>query len=610
MILSELKNKNAVSTNIEKIAFTDEYDVVVAGLGTAGAIAAIAAGRHGLKVLGIEKLSCMGGSATAGGISVYYYGLTGGIFEEIDKKSDEIQNGNLTATGSFHPDAKKFALEQEAVKAGVKFAYNSAVTAVFLEGKKIKGIRWISPEGLKEAACKILIDATGDGEVCAIAGCKFSYGREFDGTSQPYSHVRVTFRDGQNRIHNFDAGYIDTKDGDDVSEKIINAGTLHLKEKFEEDDKLIFAAPQLGQREGRLIKGEETLNLKEFFSGKKACNPVFYEYSNYDTHAHDYAFESELIQDWVVAAGLWGINFSIPVPLGAMLPKGFEGLMTAGRCISMEHEMAQALRMQKAMQKSGESAALAAEIAIKRNIPLRDIPYNELQEALKATGCFNEEIIENEWLSDKEEIKALLSSEKPGPAIWSAKLLGENIKEKLKEWALSDDENLSKHSAFALGLLDDKTALPVLRKIVKERDEFIPSTSRSRNQKRICSAVYLIGKFKDIEIVDELLKLLKEDIEFDVFSHAAISLLKIGAASPDLRRKISDGMIQVINADNFFMERTVNKAHNVMEEMTNYIRIVAAKEFDKWDMPHKLYETIEKSELSMREKTLLEHKAS
>jgi hypothetical protein len=610
MILSELKNKKAVSQSIGEKVFQENYDVIVSGLGTAGAIAAIAAGRHKLKVLGIEKLTCMGGSATAGAISAYYFGLTGGIFEEIDKNANEIQKnkliphtGNWTKDGSFHPDAKKFALEDEAVKAGVELAYESAISAVFLENNKVKGIRWISPDGVREAGCKILIDATGDGEVCAIAGCEFAYGRDSDGTTQPYSHVRVTFKDGHHFSHNYDAGYIDTTDGEDVSSKIISSGLLHLRKKFEEEDKLLLVAPQLGQREGRLIKGEETLTFKDFLSGKRCPEPVFYEYSNYDTHAQDWAFESELIQDWVVTAGLWGENLSIPVPLKAMLPKGIEGLMTAGRCMSMDQEMGQCLRMQRAMQKSGEVAALAASIAIKKDISLQKIPYNELLPPLKITGCFNEKIIEHEWLTEKEDIKAELATEKPGRAIWSAKLM--EIKEELEEWTSSDDKNLSKHSAFALGLMENKSALPILRKILKERDKFTPTTSRGGNQKRICSALYLIGKLEDLESVDELLKLLQENIEFDVFCHAFMSLLKIGAAFSDQRRKIMDGLLKTISRDDFFIEHTINAPHNVKEKMSDYVRIVAAKKFDDWKMRHDLHEIIKNAALTMRERTLL-----
>ncbi|MCC2684683.1 MAG: dependent oxidoreductase, partial [Paenibacillaceae bacterium] len=39
----------------ELAAAAESYDIVVVGLGTAGSIAAIAAARHGLRVLGIDR---------------------------------------------------------------------------------------------------------------------------------------------------------------------------------------------------------------------------------------------------------------------------------------------------------------------------------------------------------------------------------------------------------------------------------------------------------------------------------------------------------------------------------------------------------------------------
>lgn len=44
----------------------EEYDVIVAGGGTAGAIAAIVAAEHGMKTLVVERSNCCGESAPAG----------------------------------------------------------------------------------------------------------------------------------------------------------------------------------------------------------------------------------------------------------------------------------------------------------------------------------------------------------------------------------------------------------------------------------------------------------------------------------------------------------------------------------------------------------------
>ncbi len=56
-----------------------EFDVVVSGGGTAGAVAAIASAREGAKTAVVEHSTCLGGIGTGGGIHHYYLGLGGGI---------------------------------------------------------------------------------------------------------------------------------------------------------------------------------------------------------------------------------------------------------------------------------------------------------------------------------------------------------------------------------------------------------------------------------------------------------------------------------------------------------------------------------------------------
>ena len=85
-------------------SFEREFDVVVAGLGTAGAVAAIAAAETGVKTCAIEKLNFPGGSATSGGIASYYYGLPGGRFEKTDSAAQQLRAQAFIEGGCFHPD--------------------------------------------------------------------------------------------------------------------------------------------------------------------------------------------------------------------------------------------------------------------------------------------------------------------------------------------------------------------------------------------------------------------------------------------------------------------------------------------------------------------------
>jgi hypothetical protein len=109
-----------------------------------------------------------------------------------------------------------------------------------------------------------------------------------------------------------------------------------------------------------------------------------------DNHNKDIAFENDLQQDWAVAASLWGLNMSVPIPLGALIPKGIDNLLVAGRSLAVDHDLAACVRMKRDMQKCGEAAALAAMVAIQENLPLRNIPYDLLRPLLMENGCLRE----------------------------------------------------------------------------------------------------------------------------------------------------------------------------------------------------------------------------
>ena len=94
--------------------FEENYDIAVVGLGTAGAQSLITAAKTGAKVIGIEKLSVVGGTNTAGGISHYYYGSLGGSYEEQDKKINAVRDRICEGFGASGLDIGAYVLEEEA----------------------------------------------------------------------------------------------------------------------------------------------------------------------------------------------------------------------------------------------------------------------------------------------------------------------------------------------------------------------------------------------------------------------------------------------------------------------------------------------------------------
>ncbi|MCK9478468.1 MAG: FAD-dependent oxidoreductase [Firmicutes bacterium] len=627
MVLSQKINGDTIHKKVSHVDFSDSYDVIVAGLGTAGSLAAVCSARAGLRVAGVERLTCMGGIGTAGGIMAYYFGSKGGFYEEIDRMSKNHTPSVYTKPVHMSIDAKKYVLEDSALGFGADIKYESTVTGVYFEGKTVKGINLLTPHGTKAIACKVLIDCTGDAYVCDIAGCSSRWGRDIDGRTQPFTSVRVHTRNGIVRGTNFDSGYMKQCDPQQLSSGIIISHAAHLNRKGDKGSHPLYFAPLIGVREGRRVEGEETVTLPEFFDDKMTKQPVFYAYADLDKHGLDFALDSEILQDWAIASNLGAVNISIPIPMGSFIPKGYDGLLVAGRCMSFDRDISSCVRMMRDMQKTGEVAAAIADISIKTGCALRDVPYGDLLPRLKETGCFDEsnnkgyvfdiptwirlknpELKEKKitWLTDADAIKAELATLTPGAAIWSCRRLGENIRQALCEWLGSTDENLRKHSAFALALIGDRVALPVLRSMIRTREDVILQDCRKNNQMRGVMAIYLAGKLCDKEIINDLIDIILDsdgqkksahtnayaelkhnseeynNIYFQFFSFSLIALISIGNTYQGLRAKIKKAITAAFE-DERYIDRITSKKNVFLEyDMIINLRKVVERETTNW----------------------------
>ena len=510
-------------------AFEEEYQLIVAGLGTAGAISLIAAGREGISVLGVERLYTMGGIGTIGGITGYYFGARGGLYAELDKKEEQLRK-----EGEFQPDSRRdtlsLVMQREAVKCGAVIRYGCVVTGVYLEDNKVQGLRLFS-DG-KETAVKadMVIDATGEANVCFTAGCAEVAGREFDGQTQPATCSSFLLDEhGRCFATNKDAGFVKQQDPRQVSRVIIRSHTfpMYLKEDYTKDKTKFAAVSSLfGVREGRRIKGKKTLHLID--AAGLAYNeeePLFYAFSNVDNHGKDIAFENRDLCDWMVACGLWGVLMSVPVPMGVLLPENLENIAVAGRCLSVDHNLAACVRMKSDMAKSGEAAAILCCEAIRKKISLSDVKYGSIVERLKATGCLDEanhlgyrERVAGEYfgrplpvLKTEEEILNQLSGEKPGWGIWAARQKKDcqTLKTKLEEAMHSENTDLARHAALALGIMGEKAARPMLRLMAAEPDNYVPKSSLKYVYTRGVSAIYLLGRLGDESSAELLLEIVK-----------------------------------------------------------------------------------------------------
>lgn len=507
------------------VAFARHYDVVVAGLGTAGAFAAIAAAQEGAAVLGIERLEGAGGMCTMGSVNGYYYGQKGGMFEAVDAECDSLRGTVFRPFGAFHPEAKKYAMEKRLREAGVVAAYGAVVLGIYADGQAIRGLRVLTSGGVEDIGCTMLIDATSDGHLIRMCGIATETGRQSDGRMQPFTSVRVFLRpDGTIGRTNWDSGYVNQYDAAELSRAICDAHARHRVALDLADELFLYVSPQIGVREGLRFEGEKTLHLEDVLDLAAYEDTITYAYSDIDKHGEDFAVDDAVYRDWRFVSNLSTVTLKVAVPLGALLPKGWQGLMSTGRCLSSDaYVAASAIRMNRDMHRLGEACGVVAAMRCKGGID-----FARLRDNLRQRGCYDartdaigfntpwqEEFRPVRWIEDAAALREALGTDSPGVAIWSCRRMGAEKAAKLLLPMLADgDEMLRYNAAIALGITRDARALPVLRDIVRNRRAFFFMDCRRTNQLRSAIAIYLCGELGDTEIVPELLAMLAPE-EFD-----------------------------------------------------------------------------------------------
>ena len=555
-----------------------EYDVIVVGLGTAGAMSALVAAKYGLKVLGIENLTCAGGQGTAGGVMSYYYGEKGGYYTEIDKLAIELGKSGAFVNQSQNIGSviKTVALDMELIN--ITYIYHAMFAEIIKsDDTTVTGIKYVCGGLTHTAKAKYVIDCTAEAAVCIAAGCEMIGGRKSDGRFQPYSNVYHNYDSVKNHLGYayIDNGVVNQYDSYEYGKAVLesSASYVHLRNDYS-DRKYLGIVPLTGLREGRHILGEQTVRFAEYIDGNLLDNVVAYSLTNLDNHGKDSALEDRDYQDWITVCNLWGYSVGFPIPMGALIPKDFDGILTAGRSVSLDHTVATGIRMKDDVQKTAEAAAVIAAYAIKNNRKAKAVPYSFVREELYKTGCLKDgdefkiymqgtndlyHGSKDIWKDSADDVLAGLDSDNPGYFIWCAKIMGDEIKPQLIAAMTSDNKRFRYNSALALGLMNCAECEPVILEMIADKSGHIDFSGRKYNTLQAVSAISIAGRLGLKSAADTLINIIsdknyaddipftpydlivdRDDLYFQFISNAVIALLEIGAENTDITAAIDD----------------------------------------------------------------------
>lgn len=399
LTVSEIASPEAsipLDTGFEALPVLAETDVLVAGGGTCGAPAAIAAARAGVRTLVCEYHYQLGGTQTTGLLGHYYRGNRVGFTTEID--------AGVAKLGSILNQTKAEYYRREIRQAGGKILYGTMVTGAILDrgagpsgGRAIRGVTVVTPDGTRGVIlAKVVIDSTGNADVAAAcqAPTVFGGGKEavlLQGTS-------INWRDIATSCSNVEVAYVDDRDADGIHQALLQVRRDYGVYRWD-------FAPYVASRERRHILGQFVVRMWDLARDRKYADTITQCLAPQDSHG-------PLVHDMLFLTTLSGPTrlFNARIPYRALLPDGISELLVTGLGISADRDAIAVMRMQPDLQNEGYAAGYAAAMAVKLGVGVADIPIRTLQNHLVEKQILDPRVLDETdtpALSD-DQLRALL----------------------------------------------------------------------------------------------------------------------------------------------------------------------------------------------------------
>jgi len=394
----------------------------------------VASARNGARTILLERHGYCGGICVSSLVHTFDGArngrrpeqfVVGGIPREIISRLARIDglslDDNPRETLNFDPETMKRVSDQMLHEAGVTVYYHLFAAEAIRDSDRVQSVIAAGKEGLWEIRPSVVVDATGDGDICYLAGARYEKddmlqtmsqhfriggltgGRDWHALEhdcrramdRAYSEARapkyggpwlIRIRPGEVTA-NCTRLYGDGTNTEDLSRAEMQGreDMMSILEIFRRDVPdfrsayVLVSGCEIGVRETRRILGDYQVTAADVLECRPQPDPIALGSWPIDIHPAD---------------GRVGVHphkenppEPYPIPLRALLVKGLSNALVAGRCLSATHEAHGSTRVSGTAMATGEACGTIAALAVRSKDDLRDIAYPHLAAQLIEQGA-------------------------------------------------------------------------------------------------------------------------------------------------------------------------------------------------------------------------------